>query len=385
VLASLGPPVLNRIVQALADPRLEAAALDTLERMSPRPAEQALAAYARNKVSVARKYDGWRRGLAPLGASDDHIRLLCDSLAEAARRQALWAIRAIGLLDDAGASRMVLQGLQSGDPGQQANALEMIDNWDGRDIVRPVLSLWDAAPEPDAAPSDPAASLLPILDDADAWLRVCAAFASTQYAGPSLARKLALLAEADSDLLVRATASAAVGEPALAARAVPVTAGGEALMETLSTLSVMDRILFLKRVPLFSNLPPAELKQVAAIATELFYLDSDIIAQQGDPGDEMYIIVSGEVLVMADHGGHSASVLARRGPGEYVGEMAIISQEPRMASLVAQGDVRVLNIEQAQFEAILRERPDTSLAVMRVLCARLKEVQKLGVTKEALT
>ena len=71
-------------------------------------------------------------------------------------------------------------------------------------------------------------------------------------------------------------------------------------------------------------------------------------------------------------------MLARRGPGEYVGEMAIISQEPRMASLVAQGDVRVLNIEQAQFEAILRERPDTSLAVMRVLCARLKEGQKLG-------
>ena len=156
-------------------------------------------------------------------------------------------------------------------------------------------------------------------------------------------------------------------------------------METLSTLSIMDRILFLKRVPLFSDLPPAELKQVAAIATELFYLDSDIIAHQGDPGDEMYIIVSGEVLVMADQGGHSATALARRGPGEYVGEMAIISQEPRMASLVAHGDVRVLNIEQAQFEAILRERPDTSLAVMRVLCARLKEVQRLGVVKEALT
>jgi HEAT repeat protein len=383
VLAGLGLPILGRIVQALADPLLEAGALETLERIPPRPAEQALAAYARNKVAVGRKYDSWRRGLAPLEASDDHIRLLCDSLAEAARRQALWAIRAVGLLDEPGASRMALQGLQSGDPGQQANALEMIDNWDGRDIVRPILALWDAAPELGASPSDPAAWLRPILDDADPWLRACASFASGKYSDPSLQGKLGLLAEADPDLLVRATASAALGQRIQSALPVSVAGAGEALMETLSTLSVMDRILFLQRVPLFSDLPPAELKQVAAIATELFYLDRDIIAHQGDPGDEMYIIVSGEVLVMAEHGGPSATELARRGPGEYVGEMAIISQEPRMASLVAHGDVRVLNIEQAQFEAILRERPDTSLAVMRVLCARLKEMQNLGVAQSA--
>jgi CRP-like cAMP-binding protein len=147
-------------------------------------------------------------------------------------------------------------------------------------------------------------------------------------------------------------------------------------MDTLATLSVMDRILFLRRVRLFSDLPPSELKQVAAITNEQYYLDGEVIARQGEPGDEMYIIVSGEVRVTSHEGSRSAVELARRGPGEYVGEMAIISQEPRMASLIAHGDVRVLHIEQPQFEAILRERPETSLAVMRVLCARLKEVQQ---------
>ena len=67
--------------------------------------------------------------------------------------------------------------------------------------------------------------------------------------------------------------------------------------------------------------------------------------------------------------------LARRDPGDYVGEMAVISQEPRMASLLAEGDTRVLCIERGQFEAILRERPETSLAVMRMLIARLREAQ----------
>ena len=147
-------------------------------------------------------------------------------------------------------------------------------------------------------------------------------------------------------------------------------------MDTLATLSIMERILFLRRVRLFSDLPPSELKQVAAITNEQYYLDGEVIARQGEPGEEMFIIVSGEVLVTEDAGSHPAVELARRGPGEYVGEMAIISQEPRMASLSARGDVRVLHIAQPQFEAILRERPETSLAVMRVLCARLKEMQQ---------
>jgi CRP-like cAMP-binding protein len=53
--------------------------------------------------------------------------------------------------------------------------------------------------------------------------------------------------------------------------------------------------------------------------------------------------------------------------------MAIISRAPRMASLIASGEVRALCIEQADFEELLRLRPETSLAVMRVLCERLRE------------
>jgi CRP-like cAMP-binding protein len=53
--------------------------------------------------------------------------------------------------------------------------------------------------------------------------------------------------------------------------------------------------------------------------------------------------------------------------------MAIVSEEPRMASLLADGEVRTLSIDRARFQRILKERPDASLAVMRVLCERLRE------------
>jgi CRP-like cAMP-binding protein len=167
------------------------------------------------------------------------------------------------------------------------------------------------------------------------------------------------LAKTDPDPTVRETAAAALE--------------GDKPMKTLDTLSLMERILFLKRVPLFANLPPAEVKQVAAIAHEHLFVDGESIAEQGESGDELYVIVSGQVRVVVTASGEEETELALRGTGEYVGEMAVISQKPRMAKLVAVGEVRALCIEQKQFEGILRERPDTSLAVMQVLCDRLRE------------
>jgi cAMP-dependent protein kinase regulator len=140
-------------------------------------------------------------------------------------------------------------------------------------------------------------------------------------------------------------------------------------MDTLQTISTMERVLFLRRVKLFANLTPVDLVHIAAIAREHLFVDGDVIAQQGDSGDEMYIIVSGEVGVINEH----RHEMARRKPGDYVGEMAIISQQPRMATLVAAGDVRTLCIGQKPFEEILRGRFEISLAVMRELCERLKQ------------
>ena len=143
-------------------------------------------------------------------------------------------------------------------------------------------------------------------------------------------------------------------------------------MDTLATLSLMDRILFFKRVPLFANLTPVDLKQVAALAEEETFNDGEEIAHEGEVGDVMFVIVSGEVKVCSQQDGREMEI-ARRKAGDYVGEMSIIGREPRMASLVAVGDVRTLCIDQKSFESLIRERPDVSLAVMRVLGQRLKE------------
>jgi len=117
-------------------------------------------------------------------------------------------------------------------------------------------------------------------------------------------------------------------------------------------------------------MPAEDLKKVASVAGEKFFPDGSYLARKGDAGHEMYIIISGEVLVMSETGVE----IARHAGGGYVGEMAVLSQEPRSASLLAKADVRVLAIGQREFEEILRERPDASLAVIRELCTRLRNM-----------
>jgi CRP-like cAMP-binding protein len=136
----------------------------------------------------------------------------------------------------------------------------------------------------------------------------------------------------------------------------------------------MDRVLLLGRVPLFRELSPADLKRVAESVTENAYVDGTVMAEQGDPGDAMHVVVSGDVRVMM--GEETVAEVARRGPGYIVGEMAIVGEQPRMASLVAAGDVRTLSIDRKRFQRILRERPDAALAVMRELVSRLQEVHR---------
>ena len=146
------------------------------------------------------------------------------------------------------------------------------------------------------------------------------------------------------------------------------------MTDALTTMSDVERVLFLRKVPLFAELAPQDLRTVAAVADERAFVDGETIAGQGEPGDELHIVVEGEVrVVRVDPGTASESELARRIQGDVVGEMALITQEPRMASLVASGEVRTLRLGRTEFEAVLRERPDTAIAVIRVLSLRLVE------------
>ena len=144
------------------------------------------------------------------------------------------------------------------------------------------------------------------------------------------------------------------------------------MTQTLTTLSLMERVLFLRKVPLFSMLAPPDLEPIASIAREQAFAPGDVLATRGEDGVEMHIIVTGDVSVTTG-AGEDGHVMATRSSGDAVGEMSLLTNEPRMATLVCASPVRVLTIDRPRFQAILRERPEVSLGVIRVLCRRLAE------------
>ena len=146
-----------------------------------------------------------------------------------------------------------------------------------------------------------------------------------------------------------------------------------------TTLTDMERVLFLRRVSLFAELPPRDLARISAVAAERTFTDGETIAGQGESGDEMHIVVSGRVRVLrAAPGSGDEAELAVRTEGDVVGEMALITREPRMASLVADGEARTLQVGRREFEGVLRERPDTAIALIRILSHRLAESGTTG-------
>ncbi len=143
-------------------------------------------------------------------------------------------------------------------------------------------------------------------------------------------------------------------------------------METLTTLSLMERTLLLKEVPLFSDLLPDDLVQVAQAAQERLFAEGAVLCREGEPGDELFVIAAGQVRVTRQADG-SERLLATRPAGDFVGEMAIIDSIPRFATVSAAGETRTLVISAEAFRAILRDRPEVALAVMRSLSRRLRE------------
>ena len=144
-------------------------------------------------------------------------------------------------------------------------------------------------------------------------------------------------------------------------------------MDTLKTVSILERILLLREIPIFADLSPEDLKLVAETAREEWYPQSTVIFNEGDEGDNVLLIVSGELEVFRMMNG-TGQVFARRGPGDFVGETAIIESAPRSAALRTLTDVRVLAIDGETFKGILRERPDVAFAVLRSLSRRLREM-----------
>lgn len=126
---------------------------------------------------------------------------------------------------------------------------------------------------------------------------------------------------------------------------------------------------------MFSGLSPEDLEQIAEIAQEQLYSPHALICREGERGSTLFIIVNGKVEVIKGSG-NTEIIIAVRGAGEFVGEMAILESAPRSATLRAQNEVRILVIEGEAFKAILMDRPEVAIYVLRHLSTRVRQLSQ---------
>jgi CRP-like cAMP-binding protein len=143
----------------------------------------------------------------------------------------------------------------------------------------------------------------------------------------------------------------------------------------------------LRNVPLFRNLDAAKLKLLAFTSERLTYAEGDSLFHQGDSGDSAYVIVAGEADIIIDSPS-GPIVVATVKQNDWVGEIAILCDVPRTATITAKSKLTTLRISKDVFFQLIMQFPQMSVEVMRELAFRLERTNRklqeaVGKLKEA--
>ncbi len=137
-------------------------------------------------------------------------------------------------------------------------------------------------------------------------------------------------------------------------------------------MSIYKEVEILRQIPLFANIDPAKLKLMAFASERLTFQSGHSLFRQGDPGDAAYIIIEGtaDILVDTPSGPITVATLAKN---DIVGEIAILCDVPRTATVTAMGELVTLKITKDLFFRMVTDFPEMGVEIMRVLAHRLEQ------------
>lgn len=138
----------------------------------------------------------------------------------------------------------------------------------------------------------------------------------------------------------------------------------------MATLS--EEVELLRKIPLFAAIDPGKLKLLAFASDRKIYKNGQNLFKQGDLGDAAYVVVTGlaDIVVETDAG---EVTVAQLGHNEFIGEISILCDVPRTATVRANGELKTLKIKKEHFLGIISQVPDLGIEIMRELASRLSK------------
>ena len=143
-------------------------------------------------------------------------------------------------------------------------------------------------------------------------------------------------------------------------------------------MSLTKDVEVLRNIPLFAKVEPAKLKLLAFTSERLEYMAGDELFHQGDYGDAAYIILEGEADVLVDTP-QGAVRVATLGKNDIIGEIAVLCDVPRTATVVAHSELETLRVSKDGFFHLVTQFPQVAIEVMSEIASRLHN------TTQALT
>lgn len=128
----------------------------------------------------------------------------------------------------------------------------------------------------------------------------------------------------------------------------------------------------LEGIPLFGELPPHHLSELARFARSESFEPGEAIVRMGEPGSTLYVIRSGRVNVVREQASGSSVVLATFGPGEFFGELSLFDGERRSASVVAIEPTETVTLGRFDIVRVVTHNPQIGLSLLKAMSARLR-------------
>jgi HEAT repeat protein/ATP/ADP translocase len=376
------PDVVEATVQALGkirSPELRQCMVVELERVPLRQWEgllsalmvqddealnNALIASCRQRLVEASRYLIARRVLSEIGG-DVALDILLDQLLAETQLVRNGVVRLLGHLGDTGVVGDLVERLSDEDEEARENAVELLENIADRELLVLLLPLLESDGEERQRMAERTAgwngvdceqALRYLLDAAGPWTQVAAVWSAILLGRDELCHAAAGELSEQAQQILR--------------EIIDNRDGGKMTGED-QPLTTMEKITFLKESPFFAALPLEELYHVALSIEEESVKGNTAVIKEGTMGDKMYIVVKGELEVKKE-GGPRLAVLGEK---QVFGDMALLDDEPRSASVVAMGDVHLLSLQRSSLERILRRYSSISFNMMRILSRRLREAQ----------
>jgi HEAT repeat protein len=328
--ADTGPALMGAL--QTGSPAAQDAALSAMPSHA-RDVHDDLLTWAHSQIDRAAGLHRWRPAVAALGidaAERDFLTSIIDQRAIRAEDRAIAALVAVGAPTAGGLMR---RSLRSHDQDARAQAIEALDSLGDRRLGRALIACLEAVDE--LVTREPRAVLAELAQDDDGWIAMLASRIEARMTG------------ADDAIDVEGN----------------VTSEGSG--------DQLDTMLLLRRVPLFARLEPEDLQRLAMVAHERDFPDGAPLMREGELGDELVVLVDGGVRVVQATSDGEERFIRRYQAGEHIGELAVLRERPRVATVIAEGPVRGLVLGGEGLRALLRERPEAAMAMLATLAERL--------------